>query len=158
MKYKFLKILNLDNPENGISFVQCEGEAPRWTFHPEKTYAANIKYTATEGGYNEYHSKTSLEFKSHKWFTIRTYGEEKPILVKGWKFPTTYRGEVYMSASGKTSYDSIKFKCVNPDGRQCDVDYKGSGDIKELFGRVIAYLTSKTDDYPTCYYFDINRW
>ena len=136
MIYKFLKIINLDAPEKGISFVQSEGEAFRWTFHPEKTYAANIKYTATEGRSTDYNSRTSCAYRAIKWLDIRTYGEDKPIVIKGWKFPTHYRGVVYSSATGKTTYESIKFRCINPEGRNSDVEYKGLDDINVLFGVV----------------------
>lgn len=65
---------------------------------------------------------------------------------------------VYSSATGKTTNESIKFRCINPEGRNCDVEYKGLDDIKVLFGFVLAKLTSITENYPTNYYFDINRW
>lgn len=121
-----------------------------FSFNPVKKVGKGYEYTADYNTYDLY-KPTSHAMKRSISMSIYTYGESRSIKIKGWTFPCSYGGELYSSASGKTSFLSIRFNCTAPDGTKVRVDYKDDfgGSYFDLFAYIIKKLTSMSGNYPS---------
>jgi len=108
------------NPQGNEYNIE-EVEDTYWFTTPIKKEAYKHKYMASVNQINHW-KKSFYSWSDTCYIDVYTYGDEKPILINGWKFKTQGIKSNYASTN---RFDGMElwFKCTTPEGKEIEWYY-----------------------------------